>query len=151
MNIITLSHKATTSEAFGGINKVVVDGISDNMVSLFKSGKYCSMNTIDTSTMVYCVINFVSEAFPLQDGTTCDVQISSSGELVFKAQYLICMQEKTDWYWEQKNQQQVIIISTRTILHTCIDVMTLKMFMIFPEVFATKNNQNRLYKDILYV
>ena len=32
-NIITLSHKATTSEDFEDINQVVLDGISDNMAS----------------------------------------------------------------------------------------------------------------------
>ena len=62
------------------------------------------MNTIDTSTMGYYDIKFVSEAYTLQDNTTCEGKIVSSGGLVFKAQYLICMQENTNFYWNQKNQ-----------------------------------------------
>ena len=42
-NIITLSHKATTSEAFEEIHQVVLDGTSDNIDSLVQSGKYGAM------------------------------------------------------------------------------------------------------------
>ena len=44
-NIITLSHKVTESEAFDDIHRVVLDGISENMASLVKYGKYGDMNT----------------------------------------------------------------------------------------------------------
>ena len=37
-NVITLSHKSTTSEAFEEINQVLLDGISDNMAPLVQSG-----------------------------------------------------------------------------------------------------------------
>ena len=40
------------------------------------------------------MVKFVSEAYTLQDDTTCDLQISSAGELVVNTQYLLCMQEK---------------------------------------------------------
>ena len=63
------------------------------MASLVQYGKYDAMNTTYTSTMRYYVINFVSEAFNLQEDTTCYGQIISSGELVVKAQYLSCMQK----------------------------------------------------------
>ena len=49
-----------------------------------------------------------------------------AGEVVFKAHYLKCMQEKTKLYWEQKQQQQVIIFPKRTILHPCLDVIVEK-------------------------
>ena len=93
-NIITFSHKATTSEDFEEINKVVLDGISDNMASLIKYGNYGYINTTGTSTMGYYVIKFVSETYTLQEDTTCEVQIISSGELVVKAQCISCMLEK---------------------------------------------------------
>ena len=48
------------------------------MESLVKSGKYAAMNTTETSTMGYYVIEFVSEAYNLQDDTTCDRQIISA-------------------------------------------------------------------------
>ena len=62
------------------------------MASLVQYIYYGSIYTTDTSEMVSYVIMFVSEAYTLQDYTTCDREISSSGELVFKAQYLVCMQ-----------------------------------------------------------
>ena len=98
-NIITLSQKATTSEAFYKIHRVVLDGISDKLASLVQSGKYCSMNIAYTSTMGYYVIKVVLEAYTLQEDTKCNKQIISSGELVVKSQYLSCMQVKTNWYW----------------------------------------------------
>ena len=54
-----LSHKETTTKDFEVVYKVVLNGISDNMASLFQYGKYGAMNTIDTSTMRYYVINFL--------------------------------------------------------------------------------------------
>ena len=71
-NIITLSQKATKIEAFEYIHQVFHDYISDNMDSLAQSSKYFSVNTAYTSTMRYYVINFVSEAYNLQDETTRD-------------------------------------------------------------------------------
>ena len=50
-NIITLSHKVKTSEAFEDIHQVVLDGISDNTALLVQTGKYGAINTTDTSTM----------------------------------------------------------------------------------------------------
>ena len=46
-NIITLSHKATTSEAFEDIHKVLLDVSSDSMDSLVKYGKYGAINTTE--------------------------------------------------------------------------------------------------------
>ena len=43
-NIITLSHKSTTSKVFEYICQVFIDGISDNMYMLVKSGNCGYMN-----------------------------------------------------------------------------------------------------------
>ena len=99
MDIITLSHKATTSEAFEGIHQVVLDFISENISSLVQSGNYGAINTTYTSIMGCYLIKFVSEEHILQYDTTCDGQISSAGEIVIDSQYLICMKENTNWYW----------------------------------------------------
>ena len=61
------------------------------MASLVQSGKYSAMNTTGSSTMGYYVIKFASEAYTLQEETTCNRQIISSGGLVVKAQYLRCI------------------------------------------------------------
>ena len=80
-----MSHKSTPYDAFDEIHQVVIDGISDNMVSLVQYGKYGSINTADTSTNGFYVIMFILESFTLQDNTTIDGQIITAGELVVKS------------------------------------------------------------------
>ena len=52
-----------------------------------------------------------------------DGQVISSGGLVFKAQYLCSIQENYNWYQKQQSLQHNIIVPTRTILHTRLDVV----------------------------
>ena len=87
---------------FDEIHKVVLDGIGENMASLFQSGMYSAMNTDDTTTNGLYVIQFISEEYTLQNNTTIDGQVISSGELVFKAQCIFSMQENTNFYWNQQ-------------------------------------------------
>ena len=105
------------------------------MASLVQSGDYGSINTKDISTIGYSVIKFVSYAYTLQEDTTCYGQIISSGELVVKAHYLSCTQEDTNWYLEHKNQKKIIIVLTRTIVHPCLDIMEVNMFLILSKLF----------------
>ena len=84
-NLITLSHNATTSDVFKDIHWVFLDVIGYNKASLDQYGKYGTINTTETPTKIYYVIKFFSEAYTLQDDTTCDGQISSDGELIVKA------------------------------------------------------------------
>ena len=49
-NIINFSHKATSSEDLDKIHKVFLDGISDIMSALVKTGQYGTINTPDTTT-----------------------------------------------------------------------------------------------------
>ena len=65
-NIIQLSPNSTSSDTFDEIHQVVLDGISDNMASLFESVTYGSINTTDTSTNGFYVIMFTSGAYILQ-------------------------------------------------------------------------------------
>ena len=85
-NIIQLSHKSTSSDTFDKIHQVVLDGISDNMASLVESGKYGAIKKTYTSTNGFYVIIFTSRAYTLQENTTIDGKIITSGELVVKAQ-----------------------------------------------------------------
>ena len=57
---------------------------------------YGAINTYDTSTHVFYVIQLTSEAYTLQNNTKIDGQVISDGELVVKAQYLFSMQENTN-------------------------------------------------------
>ena len=69
------------------------------MASLVQYGKYDTINKTYTRTMGHYVIKFVSEVYNLQYDNTCDEKISSAGDLVVKAQYQICMKEKTKRYY----------------------------------------------------
>ena len=120
--IIQLSHKSNPFDKFYEIHRVFLDGISDNMVSLVESGKYGIINTTDTTTNVFYVIMFTSEAYTLQDNKTIDWKIITSGKLVVKAQYLCSMKLDTNWYWNQHPQHHVITVTTYTILHPWLEV-----------------------------
>ena len=60
---------------------------------------------------------FTSKAYTLQNNTTIDGQLTSSGKVSVKAQYLCSTQVRTSWFWYQHPQHQVITVMTRTILH----------------------------------
>ena len=95
------------------------------MASLFQSVKY-EINTLDTQTMGYYLLKFVLEAYTLRYETTCDRQIVWPGELVVNTQYISCRYKKKTSYWDQKKQQNFIIVRTRTIVYQCIDVVSVK-------------------------
>ena len=78
-NIIHITPKSIPSEAFDEIYQVVLDKISENMASLFQPGMYGSINTDDTTTNVFYVIQFLSEVYTLQNNTTIDGQVISDG------------------------------------------------------------------------
>ena len=86
-NIIELTPTSTPFEAFDGIHTVVFDRICENMASLVQSGMYGAINTDETTTNVFYIIQFISEAYKLQNNTTIYGQVISAGELVVKAQY----------------------------------------------------------------
>ena len=67
--IIDMSPKSTHFEAFDYIPKLVLDGISENMASSVQSG---------TKNGLY-VIQFISEAYTLQNNTTIDGHIVYAG------------------------------------------------------------------------
>ena len=74
--------------------------------------------------MGYYVIKLLSEVYTLQEETMCDWKTSKSGELVAKARYSNCLQDNTERYWEQSPQQNNTIVTTITIVHPSLDVMT---------------------------
>ena len=128
-----------TFEVFDEIHTVVIDRIIENTALLYQSGMCGAINTDDTTTNGLYVIQFISEAYTLQNNTTIDGQIISAGELVVKVQYLLYMQENTNWYCKQQPLQHTIIIPTHIILHPQIDVITIKYVQYIP-----KNVCNRI-------
>ena len=71
------------------------------MASLVQPGMYGVINTDDTTTNGFYVIQFISEAYTLQNNTQIDGPVISAGELVAKAQYICSMQENSNWYWKK--------------------------------------------------
>ena len=65
---------------------MVIDGISENTASLVQSGMYGAINIYDITKNGFYVIQFISEAYTLQNNTTIDVKVISAGGLVVKAQ-----------------------------------------------------------------
>ena len=87
----------------------MLGGISDNMASLVKLGKYGAINSVDTTAMGYYVIKYLSEPYTLQEVKTKYGQVSKSAEPVVKSEYLSLMKTKkmvlaTSW----KNQSVLI-------------------------------------------
>ena len=70
------------------------------MASLFQSGMYGAINKDDTTTNGFYVIQFLSDAYTLQNNTTIDGQVISADELFVKEKYPCSMQENTNWYWK---------------------------------------------------
>ena len=68
------------------------------MDALLQAVQYGAINTIDTATMGYYVIKFISEPYTLQEETMCGGKISTAGEQVLKYQYMNCMQDNTKCY-----------------------------------------------------
>ena len=81
---------------FDEINKVVLEGISENMAPLVQSGMHGPINTADNTSNIFYVIQFISEAHTLQKNTTIYGQVISAYGLVVKAQYLCCIKENTN-------------------------------------------------------
>ena len=58
------------------------------MASLVQSGMYGAINTDDTTTNLFYIIQVISEAYMIQKNTTICGQVIVDGELVVKAHYL---------------------------------------------------------------
>ena len=76
------------------MNQVVIYGISANMTSLVHTGDCGTSNTIDTITIKYYVVKFLTESFTLQDRIKIDRQVKKEGWLVFKSKHLSIMKAK---------------------------------------------------------
>ena len=146
-----MSPKSTSSDTFDEMHQVVLDGISDNMASLVESGKYVALIKTEISTNGFYVIMFTSGAYKLQENTTIDGQILTSGELFVKAKYLCSMQIDTNWYWNKQPKHNVITVPTRAILHPQLKVNAEKDFQTIHTSVCTRTQKKKPYQNSLYV
>ena len=107
------------------------------MASLVESVNYGAIDTTDTATNGFYVIMFTSEAYTLQDNTTIDGLIITSGKFVVKAQYICSVQLDTYWYWNQHPQHHVITVPIRTIIHPLLEVNAVIYFHAIPKLYVT--------------
>ena len=121
------------------------------MASLVKSGMHGAINTYDTTTNGFHVIQFLSEEYTLQNNTTIDEKVISAGELVFKVQYLSSMQENTNWCWKQHPLQHTIMVTTCTIIYPRLDFITIRYVQDIPKNVCNMIQEKNPYKDILLV
>ena len=56
------------------------------------------------------------------------------------------MQENTNWYWKKPPLQQTIIFTTRTILHPCLDVVTINLSKTSLIIFVTGFRENPIQR-----
>ena len=115
---------------------------------LVQSGMYVAINTDDTRTHELYVIQFLSDVYTLQSNTSIDGQVISAGELVVKAKYLFSMQENTNFYWKLQPLQQTIMVSTHTIIHPHLDVITIIYVQYIPKNVCNSIQEKKPYKDI---
>ena len=109
------------------------------MASLVQLVMYGAINTDDTTTNVFYVIQFISDANKLQSNTIIYVQVIYADELVVKAQYLFSIQENTNWYWKKQPLQHTIILPTRTILHPRLEVIIIIYVQEIPKRLCESN------------
>ena len=108
------------------------------MASLVESGTYGAINTTHKSTNGFYAIMFTSGEYTLQENTTIDGKIITTGELVVKAQYLCSIQIDTNWYWNQESKHNVITALTRKMLHPKLEVNTVTDFYTIPTSVCTR-------------
>ena len=65
---------------------------------MLQTVQYGAINTAYTDTMGYYIIKLLEVASTLQEDTTFDGIINTSGEIFFKAEYMNFIQYNTKWY-----------------------------------------------------
>ena len=108
------------------------------MASLVQSFMYGAINTDYTTTIGFYVIKFLSEEYTLQNNTIID-------------EYICSMQENTNCYWKQQPLQHTIIVTTRTIIHPRLDVITIRYAQDIPNNVCNTIQAKNPYKEILLV
>ena len=79
----------------------------------------------------------MSGGYTLQENTTIDGQVITSGQLVFKAQYICSMQVDNNLYSNQQPKHLVITFPTRIILHPQLEVNVVAYFHAIPKSICT--------------
>ena len=88
--------------------------------------------------MDYFVINYLSEPYTLQEDQTTYGEVIKAGGLVVKSECLSFMKTKTNFYWRQHRTNQNVIISTRRIVHQCLEMSIINNAADIPRIICNK-------------
>ena len=72
----------TDEEIYEHIIRTILDGNVVNMSLIIMEGKYCAIDTDDSSCHGYYIIKFSSSPYTLQEDLIIDGQVIYSGEMV---------------------------------------------------------------------
>ena len=61
------------------------------------------------------------------------------------------MQVDTNWYWNKRTKQHVIIVPTHTILHPQLEFNAVTDFYAIPRGVCTRKQSKYPHQDSLYV
>ena len=62
------------------------------------------------------------------------------------------MQENSNWYWKQQSLQHNIIVSTRTIIHPCIDVARITYVQDIPKTVSNRiEGKKAIHRHPIYM
>ena len=79
-NIINSNNKCISIGEFDEICRVLIDFISEKMVSLLNKGEYGTISKTYYTTMSYYIFKFLSEKLILQKKNTAHGQVFKAGE-----------------------------------------------------------------------
>ena len=94
---------------------------------------------------------FTSGAYTLQENTTIDGKIITSGEFFVKAQYICSIKIDTIWYFNQRPKYNVIIVLKRKIIHPQLEVNAITDFHAIPTIVCSRTQAKKPSQDSLYV
>ena len=116
------------------MHKFLLDGISENMSALVQNEKSVAINTVDPTIMGYYVVKFLAGPYMLQDHKKIEKQFITAVEVILKVENLNIIKANTNWYWKQPVTKDSFIMATCTIVHSCLDVSTVKNIEYIPRI-----------------
>ena len=72
--------------------------------------------------MGYYVLKFILNTLKLKEDKTKFSKVFKGCELAATYSNIRSIKSKTNWYWEPKNNQHIVILSTHTIVYPVMDV-----------------------------
>ena len=66
-----------------------------------------------------------------------------------QSKYMSLMKTKTNWYWNQTQQQQIIFVPICKIVHLCIEVIVVKGVQDIPKKISIQSKHDNICIDVL--